>query len=149
MEFYTHIPGEILAEALEPLNARLRWSADVAEWPQVLIQPSMSILIAGNKSGTVWRPYNLVSESEQWRVDAMVAEAITHLSGLRLLVLDRFDVLDLRGRGDLMAWLEAIAGEVDTAILFGTLKSLPANLPAVATAHWLDHGSLAQLKEAA
>jgi len=143
------IPGEILAEALTPLNDRLRTSADIAEWPQVLIQPDMSILAAGNKSGTYWRPYNLLSESEQWRVDAMVAEAISHLSGLRLLVLDRFDVLDLNGRGDLMAWLEAIHSDIDTALIFGTLKALPAALPNCAASYWLENGSVGQLKEAA
>ncbi|HUA79391.1 MAG TPA: AAA family ATPase [Dyella sp.] len=145
------IPGEILGEALSPLNARLRQSAEIAEWPQVLINPDMSILIAGNKSGTFWRPYNLLSESEQWRVDAMVAEAIASLSGLRLLVLDRFDVLDLRGRGDLMAWLEAISGEIDTALIFGTLKALPAAMgpPEVFAAHWLESGTLSQHRAAA
>lgn len=145
------IPGEILSEALTPLNDRLRDSADIAEWAQVLIKPDMTILIAGNKSGTFWRPYNLLSESEQWRVDAMVAEAIAHLSGLRLLMLDRFDVLDIRGRGDLMAWLEAIAGDIDSALIFGTLKAIPSAMgsPEIFAAHWLHGGQIPQLQQAA
>ncbi|QAU22951.1 hypothetical protein EO087_02210 [Dyella sp. M7H15-1] len=135
------MPGEILGEALGPLNARLMKSSDITEWSTVKVTSDMQVL-AGERS------YGLLSESEQCRVDAMLAEAIAHLSGLRLLVLDRFDVLDLHGRGDLLVWLEAIAGEIDTALIFGTLKSLPSHLPSVVAAHWLDNGTLTQLKEA-
>jgi hypothetical protein len=39
----------------------------------------------------------------------MLAEAISFQSGLRLLVLDRFDVLDAQGRSDLLAWLDVLA----------------------------------------
>ena len=93
------IPSEILAEALDPINTRLQQSAADAEWLTVGINSDMSVTCGD-------RPYALLSESEQWRADAMLAEAISHVSGLRLLVLDRFDVLDLKGREDLLAWLD-------------------------------------------
>ena len=50
---------------------------------------------------------------------------------------------------DLTAWLDELAarGEIDTALIFGTLKSLPANLPQTMTAHWLENGVVAQPKE--
>ena len=37
------IPGEMLAEVLEPINERLAKSADVAEWPRIEIMPDMTI----------------------------------------------------------------------------------------------------------
>ena len=37
------------------------------------------------------REYRLLSESERYRVDAVLAEAVANLSGARLLVLDRAD----------------------------------------------------------
>ena len=43
-------------------------------------------------------------------------------------------------------------GAIDTALIFGTLKQPPANLPATFAAHWLEAGALVnadQLKEAA
>ena len=48
------------------------------------------------------------------------------------VVLDRFDVLDLKGREDLLYWLDALAedGEIDTALVFGTLKGQLANFVA-------------------
>lgn len=140
------IPGEILTEALGPLNNRLAQSALVTEWSRVEIQSDMEIREALHE-----RPYALLSESEKWRCDAMIAEAIAHLSGLRLLVLDRMDVLDLQGRSDLVAWLDQLAtdDELDTALVFATLKALPGSLPPTIYAHWIEGGIVAQLKEAA
>lgn len=143
------IPGQMLAEALEPINTRLQQSAVDAEWLRVGIDADMSITCMTPIGGA--RPYALLSESERWRVDAMVAEAISYQSGTKLLVLDRFDVLDAQGRGDLLAWLDVLAqnGEIETALLFGTLKALPSDLPATVAAEWINNGHVGQLKEAA
>ncbi len=138
------IPGEMLAEALEPINKRLGESADIAEWQRVCIAADMRIM-AGD------RDYALLSESEKWRTDAMIACAIAKLSGVRLLVLDRFDVLDLSGREDLLYWLAgmAIDGDIDTALIFGTLKGLPAQLPEPVQAVWIESGVSGQIEEVA
>jgi energy-coupling factor transporter ATP-binding protein EcfA2 len=138
------IPADLLAEAIKPINDRLEQSAADAEWLQVVIGGDMHITSAG-------RPYALLSESEKWRVDAMVAEAVANLSGARLLVLDRMDVLDLQGRADLFAWLDVLAtnGEIDSALVFGTLKALPADLPATVSGHWIENGVVAQPLQAA
>lgn len=139
------IPGEMLAEALEPINKRLTMSSETSEWLRVAIAADMTITAEGG------RVYALLSESEKWRADAMIAEAIAHLSGTRLLVLDRFDVLDLKGREDLLFWLDGMAldGEIDTALIFGTLKGLPAQLPETVEAFWIENGVTGQMKEAA
>ena len=138
------IPGEMLKEALGPINKRLMRSAGVAQWPSVTIHDDMRVTCG-------LRHYAMLSESEKWRADAMIAEAVSYLSGLRLLVLDRFDVLDLNGREDLLYWLDAMAedGDIETALLFGTLKALPAQLPERVGAHWVDNGAAGQIKEAA
>lgn len=138
------IPGEILAEALGPINDRLHVSAGFAEWEQVVIHSDMRITYG-------LRDYALISESEKWRTDAMIAEAVSFLAGVKLLVLDRFDVLDLKGREDLLYWLDGMAedGDIETALLFGTLKALPAQLPERIGAHWIDNGAAGQIKEAA
>src|SRR6185369_10652756 len=54
------IPGEMLAEALGPINARLAQSALDAEWPEVAIGADMAVTAGG-------RAYALLSESEKWR----------------------------------------------------------------------------------
>jgi hypothetical protein len=60
-------------------------------------------------------------------------------------------VLDLQGRTELINWLDTLAdlGEIDTALLFGTLKATPGSLPVTMAAHWIENGVVAQMKEAA
>lgn len=139
------IPAELLAGALKPINDRLAQSAADTGWPPVTIDAEMSIRYGS-------RPLNLCSESERWRADAMLGEAIATLSGLRLLVLDRADVLDLPGRAALFGWLGVLAetGEIDTAIVAATLKALPGQMPAGVQGVWLESGRVKQaMKEAA
>lgn len=125
------IPGEMLRESISPLNVRLTESARLAGWTiptgdllQPVIRPDMTITLANG------RPYLLLSESEQWRVDALLSDAIAHQAGLRLLVLDGMDVLDLQARAKGLRWLHAMAkgGEYDSVLLFATLKA-PPTLP--------------------
>lgn len=129
------IPGELLAEALTPINERLTISSESAQWPDVTITRDMQVLFGG-------RDYKLISESEKWRADAMIAEAVSHISGVKLLVLDRFDCLDAQGREDALYWLDdlAEAGEIDSGLLFGTLKSIPAQLLPNIEGFWIKDG---------
>ncbi len=138
------IPDELLAEALAPVNARLAASATETKWAVPRIESDMQIT-AGNRS------YALLSESEKWRVDAMIAESVAFISGLKILMLDRVDVLDLTGRSTLLRWLDVLAqdGEIDTALLFATLKALPSVLLETMTAHWVAGGTIQQFRAAA
>jgi DNA repair exonuclease SbcCD ATPase subunit len=133
------LPAEILAKTLGPINERMAQSAVDTNWLRPEISADMAI------TGGC-RDYRLLSESERWRVDAMLAESIAYLSGARLLVLDRFDVLEPSARGVLLGWLDVLAdmGELDTALVFGTLKTAPdvKNLPPSVAAHWVVNGSI-------
>lgn len=137
----TGIPAELLAEALQPFNERLKLAAEDTLWPLVKLDDEVSVRV---QHGSIWRPYSMLSESEQWRADAMLAEAISFLSGLRLLALDRFDVLDTPGRGQLLAWLDNLVAndEIDSAFITGTLKSLPTGLQPSITSYWIERGNL-------
>lgn len=138
------IPAELLAEALTPINERLTISSESAQWSDVTITRDMQVLFGG-------RDYELISESEKWRADAMIAEAVSHISGVKLLVLDRFDCLDAQGREDALYWLDdlAEAGEIDSCLLFGTLKSIPAQLLPNIEGVWIESGVAGAIKEAA
>jgi len=134
------IPAEILSDALTPMNERLRECALRTGWPQVMISPTMEIL-ADN------RPYQLLSESARWRADTAIAEAISHLSGLRLLVLDRMDVLDMRGRQAFMKWVHSLIEDYDTILIFATLKAKPS-LPMIHS-YWIENGEIFEAEEEA
>ena len=129
------VQAEMLAAAMAPLNERLHQSTVDLEWPQVVVHSDMRITYGQ-------RPYGLLSVSEAWRADAMLAEAIAYLSGLHLLLLDRMDELDGTGREQLMRWLNVLAetGEVHTALVMATMKSLPSGLPETMATHWVENG---------
>lgn len=131
------IPGEMLANALKPINGHLAEYAQSTTWPAVTIDADMTIRYGG-------RLYTLCSESERWRADAMIAVAIAVLSGLKLVLLDRMDVLQISARGDLLAWLDELAdfGDLDTVIAFGTLKQLPSGLASTTSAFWIENGAI-------
>ena len=149
------IPGEILSEALGSINARLAQSAVDSEWSEVKINPDMSITADG-------RVYSLLSKSEKFRTDAMIAEAISFLSGIKILVLDEVDILDTqKGREDLFVWLDILAknGEIETALLFATWDSftdkegcehaiLPAGYDQMES-HWMKDGIVGELPQGA
>lgn len=135
------IPAELLSQALGPVNDRLRATAEVSQWDQVMIADDMTITVGG-------RIYALCSESARWRADAALHEAIAALAGVQILVLDRIDVLDLENRVKLVRWLSQLAGDqawADGGTIFalGTFKSPPTGLPeGVFAVHWIEHGEL-------
>lgn len=128
------IPATLLAEALAPFNDSMAVAARLARWQPVAITNDMVLTYGG-------RAYGLLSESERWRVDAVVALAIAQLSELRVVLLDRFDVLDLASRTQLIRMLMELAKleTIDTVIVCGTLKE-PPKLPAPIVVHWIENG---------
>lgn len=129
------IPGELVGKALGPVNERLAQSAEDSGWQCVQVGADMAITYGG-------RAYQLLSESEKWRTDAMLGEAIAQVSGLRLLMLDRFDVLELNGRAQALAWLSTLAinNEIDTVLVGATLKSATGQWPEGVSAYWVSNG---------
>ena len=90
------------------------------------------------------RPYKLLSESEQWRVSALLSLAVAHLSDIRLVVLDRFDVLDLKSRSLFLKLFSRLISDkkLDSIILAATLKEAP-KLPAPFSVYWIEDGMIA------
>lgn len=112
------LPAELLARALRPLNEALERVRDASGWPLVQVADDIAITAGG-------RPYGLLSESEQWRADAALAYAAALVSGCGLVLLDRFDVLDLPSRGQFVRLTLAMAGGDVQTIAAGTLKAPP------------------------
>ena len=137
------IPSEILDEALNLFNERLAQSSNDSEWLLVRLSKDMGVTYGG-------RVYGLLSESEKWRVDAMLTEAISFISKNQLFALDRMDVLDVKSRGQCLGWLEALAdnNEIDTVVICATLKQKP-NDSDVMQVVWLEHQYQLSVKEAA
>lgn len=139
------IPGEMLLAALAPINQKLSGRSLMAGWGEsgpVRITPDMDLTFDG-------RLYGLLSESEKWRVDCIVTLLLAELSGLRFAILDRFDVLDLPSRKQLLTMLDELAGagDLDTVLLCGTLKAAPKLWDDTMEVFWIDHGHIAVAQE--
>lgn len=140
------IPGELLQEAITPVNDLLHSLSEYAGWKRVQIGADMEVSASG-------RGYHLLSESEKWRVDAVIAIAIAKLSGVRMVVLDRFDVLDLESRPqliDLLDWC-VTGGALESAVITATMKTLPSSeaLGPLFQGIWLGEGRVAEITEQA
>lgn len=117
------IPSEYLGQALDPVNKRLEQSQLDTGWNLCQVDADMNFRYGG-------RVYELLSESEKWRVQVMLAEAVAFISGLRMFIADRFDVLEPSARSEFLGWLDTLAveGDIDTVIALGTLAKAPAGL---------------------
>ncbi|WP_370599588.1 AAA family ATPase [Pseudomonas nitroreducens] len=134
----TGIPAEILADAIGPVNDALKRLSGTAGWSPVEISADIDVTFGG-------RLYGLLSESERWRCDATIALAIATISGLRLALLDRLDVLDLPSRGQAIALMRAATfdREIDSVVIAGTLKEPMAKTPDWLQAVWIEAGHIA------
>lgn len=135
----TGVPAEILADAIGPVNDTLRRLSGIAGWSPVQISADIEVTFGG-------RLYGLLSESERWRCDTAIALAIATISSvLRLVLLDRFDVLDLPSRNQAIALMRAMTSEreIDSVIVAGTLKEPMAKTPEWLQAVWIEDGHIA------
>lgn len=130
------IPAALLATAIKPLNDSLAILSRLATWKKVVITDDMEITAGG-------RVYGLMSESAQWRIDTLLACAIAQISGLKFVLVDRFDVLDIKGRTQCVGLLRELAsmGSLDQAIICGTLKAKYPEF-AGATQVWFEKGQV-------
>ncbi len=87
----TGIQTTLINEALNRINEVAQQLSATAGWPLVQISPDLVITYGG-------RSARLCSESEQWRVDAVLRTVVARLADVGFVLLDRFDVLDPKGR---------------------------------------------------
>lgn len=113
------IPAVLGAEKLERINAMLHESAKQTGWREVHISEDGEI-------GADGEPYFLLSESAQWRADAQLTLVLGQVSGWKMAVLDRMDVLDIKGRSKALRWLSEAHKVMDTIIVMATLKEKPS-----------------------
>lgn len=134
------VVSEFLTRALRAVNQRLAQSSADSGWPVVVVTPDMEITYGG-------RLYGLCSESERWRADAMLTEMLVNLSGLRMMVLDRMDILEPADRSSLVVWLDILVEDhhaIDTCIVMATMKEPPKALPECFQCFWLEDGDIAE-----
>ena len=119
----------LIAEALIPINDRIAATCDNTGWPLISITDDLRVWY-----GQFY--YELASESEQWRADAAIAEALACVSGVKMFALDRMDILAPGDRGTFIRWIDSVKPDHDTIIIMATLKTEP-KMPYGFTSVWL------------
>lgn len=112
------IRAQMTSKALLPLQQLLAKFSETLGWRAIELNSDMTITASG-------RPYRLLSESEQWRVDLVLAMALAKLSGLGLVLADRFDVLDVNNRAGVLDLVDAATADGLQIIMAGTLRAAP------------------------
>ena len=83
-----------------------------------------------------------LSTSERMRVGIACAEALAHASGLRLLVIDDLEILDVGNRGLLSEWLRGRMADHDTVIVLSTAEDAKdPGIEGVST-YWVQDGKV-------
>lgn len=77
-------------------------------------------------------PYEMASESEQWRMDLALGIALAHIDS-GVVLMDRFDVLEPAARGPVLQVLAEVGVQV---VIAATLKAKPT-MPAGYHVEWL------------
>lgn len=120
----------------------------LAEFQQVTVDESLSVLHGG-------RPYYLLSESEKYRVRAVLQTAVACVEGSPLVIFDGADILDSDGRNGLVVMLAGTIGANSTlqsAVVAMTIRA-EEDAPDFAAAglgrtYWLDAGIARELTHA-
>lgn len=133
------IPAEILSEALSPVNDLLRELSQATGWKDARINGDIDITYGE-------RLYGLLSESEQWRTDTLLAIAIARLSGINFVTIDRFDVLEPQARPQALKLLleQTSKGYLSQAFMAGTMKQPMPSTPPGMQQVWIEEGAVKQ-----
>lgn len=134
------IQARFVAQAIEPFNKRLAEIAEEIGWQPVMVGGDMTIRRADQCV------YPLLSESAQWRADAMLQVVIAEYARCRWIIMDRMDVLAPPDRPRFLIWISQYGLSNDyesTTLVFATLKERPnlESLPGI-QAHWVEAGEI-------
>lgn len=133
------IPSELVQRTVGPINNMLMQICSTWNQPPIVIDGSMGLM-----RGDGYR-YNMLSESARWRADVAVQLALAALGTLKLVAIDRFDVLEPSARGpmfDMLEWFSEKHPDV-TVLLTGTLKAKP-ELGDVIKCWWIENGEVTE-----
>lgn len=142
-----------LAEALGPEGVQADlWGAATAKLRAFLDEAAAALgfrvsLEADGEPRLNGRPHGLLSESEQWRVHAVLRVALARLTGIGVAAVDRFDVLEPAHRPTVLQWLIQQADGGAQLIVAGTFKA-PPKAPG-AEVVWLQDGATHHDQESA
>lgn len=149
--------NEVMVRALDPDGVRrtalnrglskvcmlLSDLSEKAGFAEVALTADMGAMLAG-------RPYALLSESERWRVDLVLAAMFNRQEKARVLLIDRLDVLHPQARAPVFTLLRGLGCAVLIGMTARDFAAVPSLEKAgVGVARWLEKGVLTDPAETA
>ena len=119
------VRAKMLAAGLTKLNAGLGVIAKAAAWPLTAVGDNGGIAIAD-------RPIALCSESERWRAQSAIQLTLGAITGSKVVVLDRGDLLDASNRAGLVKAVSRVVGKTGMAVLLCSTGMAVSDAPLAA-----------------
>ncbi len=127
--------SDFAAEVVAPLSAAARWG-------RIEFSTDLGISYDG-------RPWQLLSESERYRVRVLLQVAVAVQDGSAALVIDAADILDKPGRNGLVSLLRYVALPAVVCMTIPTPSEVPdLRAAGLGESYWIHDGTLAPLATA-
>lgn len=130
---------KVLAKKMAEFNGMLSRLSASAGWPAVTLADDLSASLGE-------RPYILLSESEKYRVRAVLQVAMADLDGSDLVIVDAADILDRLGRNGLFKLLAGTSMRALVCMTMNKVEDVP-NLAAagMGASYWLNDSVLSPI----
>ncbi|MCK4513387.1 hypothetical protein KAW64_16680, partial [bacterium] len=127
-----------LQDLRERISARLK---EYAPGYDLLIdtREAFKLLVQTPSTGDYWIEIGELSTSECLRIGIVLQDALCHLTGFGLLLIDNFDMLETDNRKAIGEVLRQWSDEYETIIILTTKDEKPAPSPA-RTTYWVENG---------
>ena len=117
------VRAKMLEDGLKKLNAGLKAVATESGWPLTHVWDSGAIAVGD-------RPVALCSESERWRAQAAIQLTLGAITGSKVVVLDRGDVLDESNYDGLTRATRRVTGNTGMSVLLCSTGTIhPSRAP--------------------
>ena len=125
----------VLKRALDDFNGKLAAICKAAKWGAVAVTESLGVEYRG-------RRYSLVSDGEKFRARVALQIACASADASQAVVIDGADILDLPGRGGLLAMLVKRGGRAIVGMTLPSVDKAP-DLAArgVGSVYWIERGN--------
>lgn len=133
----------VMARKLSSINTTLGEFSATAKFSDVVLTDDLDCTYDG-------RPYVLLSESERWRCDLVLTCALAQQEVARVIIADRFDVLNPQARPGALMLLRSVGIPALVCMTAKDAAAVPDLTRAkFGTTRWLDHGVLEAIVSAA
>ncbi len=123
----------VLSARLDEVNAAMASLCVTAKYPAVAMTEALTFTFGD-------RPFELLSESEQYRVRIISQLYAAGIDDSEIVIIDRADLLDSKGRAGLFKVVKATGKHALICMTISKREDVPALPAALGAAYWVENG---------